>query len=268
MLLLLCVAARRGYPGCAVRILFPLPAREFDPTESSIPWRTLLDAGHEVGFATPDGQPAAADPRILSGRGFALWRTFLRARPHARATYDEMAASEPYLHPLRYDQIDPDSFDGVVLTGGHAPGMKPYLESEILHKLVATYMLEDKPVAAICHGVLIPARARDPNTGRSVLYGRKTTALTQALELSAFAMTGMWLGRYYRTYAPTVEDEVRSVLASPDDFQSGEFLLGRESPEKRDYGFVVRDRNYLSARYYVDAYKFADAIVQLLAERG
>jgi protease I len=267
MLLLLCAGARRRYPGCALRILFPLPAREFDPTESSIPWRALVDAGHEICFATPDGQPAAADPRILTGQGFAMWRSFLRARPHARTTYDEMAASEPYLHPLRYDQLEPDAFDGVVLTGGHAPGMKPYLESEHLQSLVAKFMLEDKPVAAICHGVLIPARARDPNTGRSVLYGRKTTALTRVQELSAFAMTGAWLGRYYRTYGPTVEEEVRGVLESPDDFQTGEFVLGREAPDKRDYGFVVRDRNYLSARYYVDAYKFADALVQMLGER-
>jgi protease I len=247
--------------------LFPLPARDFDPTESSVPWRALIDAGHEVAFATPDGQPAAADPRILSGRGFAMWRPFLRARPHARTTYAEMASSEPYLHPLRYEQIDPDAFDAVVLTGGHAPGMKPYLESSKLQALVAKYMGEDKPVAVICHGVLIAARAHDPKTGRSVLYGRKTTGLTKAQELSAFAMTGMWLGRYYRTYEPTVEDEVRSVLASPDDSLTGDFALGRESPDKPEYGFVVRDGNYLSARYYVDAYKFGDELVRLLAER-
>lgn len=250
-----------------MRILFPLPDRDFDPTESSIPWRALIDAGHEVVFATPDGQVAAADSRILSGRGFALWRVFLRARPHARQTYAQMAASEAFLHPLRYDQLEPAAFDGVVLTGGHAPGMKPYLESTHIQTLVADYMLADKPVAAICHGVLIPARAHDPKTGRSVLYGRKTTALVRAQELSAFAMTAMWLGRYYRTYAPTVEDEVRAALASRDDFQSGTFLLGREAPDKREYGFVVRDRNYLSARYYVDAYKFADALVEMLAER-
>ncbi len=246
--------------------MFPLPARDFDPTESSIPWRALVDAGHEVGFATPDGKPAAADPRILSGRGFFIWRPFLRARPHARKTYGEMAASEPFQHPLRYDQIDGDEFDGVVLTGGHAPCMKEYLESPELQRLVASYMLADKPVAAICHGVLIAARAHDPETGRSVLYGRKTTALTKAQELSAFAMTSLWLGRYYRTYQPTVEDEVRSVLESPDDFLTGDFVLGREGPDKRDYGFVVRDDNYLSARYYVDAYKFADALVQMLGE--
>lgn len=249
-----------------MRILFPLPAREFDPTESSIPWRALVDAGHEPCFATPSGEVAEADPRILTGDGFGPWRRFLQARPHAREVYAQMQASDAYQSPQPYATLEPDAFDGVLLTGGHAPGMKPYLESEHVQTLVANYMVADKPVAAICHGVLIPARARAPNTGRSVLWGRKTTALTRAQELSAYNMTRLWLGTYYRTYEATVQDEVTAALASPDDFEAGPFLMGREGPEQRDYGFVVRDRNYLSARYYTDAYKFADAFVELLAE--
>jgi protease I len=247
-------------------VLFPLPARGFDPTEAAIPWRAVIDAGHEVVFATPEGQVAAADPRILSGRGFGPWRPFLRARPHAREVYEQMAASPAFRSPLRYDELDAAAYDAVLLTGGHEPQMKPYLESERLQELVAETMLAGKPVAAICHGVLIPARARNPETGRSLLHGRKTTTLLEAQENSAYLMTGLWLGSYYRTYAPTVEAEVREALASPEDFIPGPFLLGRESPDKRDYGFTVRDGNYLSARYYTDAYKFADDFVELLAD--
>lgn len=249
-----------------VRILFPLPARDFDPTESSLPWHALVEAGHEVVFATPHGEPAAADPRIVSGRGFALWRQFLRAVTHARDVYAQMADSEAFQHPLSYDQLDPDAFDGVVLTGGHAPNMKPYLESEQIQALVAKHMLDDKPVGALCHGVLIVARAQDPKTGRSVLHGRKTTALTSTQERMAWAMTGLWLGSYYRTYALTVQEEVTQALASPADFETGPFLLRREGPKRRGYGFAVRDRNYLSARYYTDAYKFADEFVAMLSE--
>jgi protease I len=119
-----------------VRILFPLPSRDFDPTESSAPWKTLVDAGHELVFATPDGRPAAADPRILSGRGFGPFRPWLRSRPHARALYGVMEASEAFRHPLPYTELDPDDFDGVVLTGGHAPDMKVYLESGHVQRLV------------------------------------------------------------------------------------------------------------------------------------
>ncbi|PRQ07853.1 type 1 glutamine amidotransferase domain-containing protein [Enhygromyxa salina] len=251
-----------------MRILFPLPSRDFDPTESSVPWRALVDAGHEVVFATPDGQPAAADPRIVTGRGFALWRPFLRAVPHARTVYTQMATGDAFQHPLTYDQLDPDAFDGVVLTGGHAPNMKPYLESSQVQALVAQHMIEDKPVGALCHGVLVVARARDPETGRSVLHGRKTTALTSIQERMAWAMTGLWLGSYYRTYTQTVQAEVTQALASADDFETGPFLVRREGPERRDYGFTLRDRNYLSARYYTDAYKFADDFVALVAEHA
>lgn len=247
-----------------VRISFPLPSRDFDPTESSIPWRALVDAGHEVVFATPDGRPAQADTRILSGRGFAIWRQFLRAGVHARDVYAEMEASEAFQHPLTYEQLDAEQFDGAILTGGHAPGMKPYLESEIVQSFVSKLMLASKPVGAICHGVLVAARARDPGTGRSILYGRKTTALTRAQELSAWAMTGLWLRSYYRTYDDTVQGEVTKALASPSDFIAGPFSVRREGPRKPKIGFTVRDGNYLSARFYVDAYKFADEFVAML----
>ena len=79
-------------------------------------------------------------------------------------------------------------------------------------------------------------------------------------------MTGLWLGAYYRTYPVTVQDEVVAALARPEDFSAGPLLFGREGPERRDYGFTVRDRNYLSGRYYIDAYRFADDFVTLVSE--
>ena len=249
-----------------MRISFPLPSQDFDPTESAIPWRALVDAGHEVVFATPEGQPAKADHRVLSGKGFAIWRHFLRAKPHARDVYAEMAASEAFKHPIAYAQLDPERFDGAILTGGHAPSMKSLLESERVQAFVATLMLAGKPVGAICHGVLVAARARDPKTGRSVLHGRKTTALTRVQELTAWAMTGLWLRSYYRTYPQTVQEEVTEALASPEDFLTGPsaFSVAREGPGKLAFGFTVRDRNYLSARYYGDAYRFATEYVGML----
>src|SRR3546814_20281556 len=50
-------------------IFFPLPSRDFDPTEVGVTWRVLTAAGHGVSVATPDGQAAAADPIMITGRG-------------------------------------------------------------------------------------------------------------------------------------------------------------------------------------------------------
>ena len=56
-----------------VRVLMPLPARDFDPSEAAVSWRVLVDAGHSVHFATPDGRPAAADGIMLTGQGLDPW---------------------------------------------------------------------------------------------------------------------------------------------------------------------------------------------------
>jgi len=54
-----------------------------------------------------------------------------------------------------------------------------------------------------------------------------------------------------------VEDEVRAVLAGPEDFVAGPPGLRRDSPSRADLGFTVRDASYLSARWPGDAHRFA-----------
>lgn len=248
-------------------ILIPLPSRDFDPTEAAVPWQILRAAGHRIAFATPDGLPAEADPRMLLGTGLGFLAPMLRADANARRAYADMAASAEFRQPLRYDDIVDDAVDAVLLPGGHAPGMRPYLESERLQALVADSIRRQRPLAAICHGVLLAARSRDAS-GRSVLHGRRTTALTAQMELSAWNLTRLWLGDYYRTYALTVEAEVTALLAQPSDFLRGPQSLLRDKPDKLSRGFVVRDGHYLSARWPGDAHRLGHAFATLLAEHS
>ena len=46
------LARRRMGDDGRVRVLIPLPDRDFDVTEVAVPWRVLCDAGHQVVFAT------------------------------------------------------------------------------------------------------------------------------------------------------------------------------------------------------------------------
>ena len=115
--------------------------------------------------------------------------------------------------------------------GGHrARGMRPYLESPEVQQMAIDAFRAEKPVGAICHGVLVAARAVDPVTERSVLYGRRTTALTWALERQGMGHRPLHavLGPdYYRTYVEepgqrwgylSVQQEVTRALADPADF--------------------------------------------------
>lgn len=244
-------------------ILIPIPTSDFDPTETAVPWRVLQAWGHEMVFATPNGLPGTADARMLTGQGLGPLAGLLKADANGVLAYQEMAQSPAFKQPIAYGDIATAQFDALILPGGHAPGMKVYLESTMLQARVAEFFEQRKPVGAICHGTVLAARSRRAD-GKSVLYGRKTTALLKQMEMSAWLLTFAWLGNYYRTYPQSVEDEVRSVLENERDFQRGPMGLLRDTPKQLERGFTVQDGKYLSARWPGDAHRFATDFVQML----
>jgi putative intracellular protease/amidase len=284
-------------------VLIAIPSHDFDPTEVAVSWRVLSDDGVRVRFATPDGQPGRGDALMLSGEGLDPWGFIpglrrlkllglaLRADARARAAYAQMLASEAFAHPLKHVDVDVHDFDGLVLPGGHrAAGMRAYLESPVLQRLVGLFFDRKLPVGAICHGVVLAARSMSHATARSVLHGRKTTALTWKLERTAWSLTRyfgrFWDPHYYRTYLEaagepaayrSVEAEVKRALASPADFldvpadaphhwRQASGLFRDRSDDTRS-AFVVQDGNYVSARWPGDAHLFAQTFAGLVTRR-
>ena len=154
--------------------------------------------------------------------------------------------------------------------------------SETMHRLVVDAFNRKLKVAAICHGVLLAARSVDPATGRSVLYGRRTTALTWALERTAWRLTKLtrfWDRDYYRTYREepgqpsgymSVQSEVTRALEDPSDFRDVEkdsphyrtktSGMARDTATDSRPAFVVDDGDYLSARWPGDTHTFAKVL--------
>ena len=244
------------------RVLVPLPDRDFDVTAVAVPWRLLVDAGHDVVFATETGATPAADQRLLDGVVFGR----LGAATEAKRLYADMIATEAFRHPLAWDQLEMSDFDGLLLPGGHAPGMRQYLGNGALHAKVAQFWDLDRPVGAICHGVLVLARAQTAD-GRSVLRGSRTTCLPKYMERSAYWSTAWKLGRYYRTYPAYVEDEVRAALADPDrQFARGPVQLStRGTASDHSHAYVAEDGRYVSARWPGDAYLFAERFIRAIS---
>lgn len=284
-------------------VLVPIPDRDFDPTEVAVSWRVLTRSGHRVIFATESGTPGVADEIMVTGRGLDVWSALpllsaiplvgltLRANKDGRNAYRDMVHSNEFQHPVSWAEAGLDGVDALLLPGGHrARGMRSYIDSGILHRLVVEAFARGLVVGAICHGVLLAARSVDPKTGRSVLYGRKTTALTWAMEGSAWRLTRFtrfWDRNYYRTYTEepgqpdgymSVQSEVTRALEDPSDFRdvapgsphrwrksSG---MVRDTPADSRPAFVVDDGGYVSARWPGDTHTFASLLSQKLKAAG
>ncbi|HML06499.1 MAG TPA: type 1 glutamine amidotransferase domain-containing protein [Xanthobacteraceae bacterium] len=285
------------------KVLIPLPSRDFDPTEVAVSWSVLKRLGHTVAFATPDGKAGQADDMMITGQGLDFWGflpglkrltlvgRLMRANAEARRDYAAMQQDAAFKTPLSWRQAHREDFDGLLLPGGHrARGMREYLESEVLQKLVAEFFAAGLPVAAICHGVLLAARSRTPDGSHSVLFGRRTTALTWALERAGWQVGRIlrfWDPNYYRTYVDgpgqplgymSVQQEVTRALARPQDFldvpadapdyrrKTGGLI--RDTFDDDRAAFVVCDGNYVSARWPGDAHSFARLFAAVLSERA
>jgi putative intracellular protease/amidase len=247
--------SKRGTLYAMTTVLMPLPCEEFDPTEAAIPWKRLREANIDVVFATPDGRKASCDPLSLTGVVFGQ----IGARPDALACYRELEEDAAFRSPIRYDDIKASEFDAVHLSGGHAPGMKPYLESKILQQQLVDFFALDRVVSAVCHGQVLLARSIDPSTQKSVLHGRRATALTKRLERAGFWLTVWTLGRHFRTYPEYVQDEVSRALGDASHFETG------PQPPTYANGFTVTDGNLITARWPGDAEELGQRLVAALA---
>lgn len=246
------------------KILIPLPLVGFDPTEVAVPWKILSGLGHEVMFTSPDGSIPTADPIMVTGQGLGPLKFFLRADANGRAAYQELIASNAFNAPVTYEQAAAGAYDALMLPGGHDKTVKPYLESKIIQQIAAQYIEDNRPVGAICHGVLVLARAKRKD-GSPVLHGRKVTSLVNRLENTGYQLTRLWMGDYYRTYPEiTTENEVRRSLASDADFDGGPGGIKRDSLDKLHIGFTVRDGNLLTARWPGDVHRWSVEMDEIL----
>jgi len=250
-----------------INILIPLPSYGFDPSEAAIPWKILSQNSIKITFATPNGKPAQGDVIMLTGKGLGIFKPILKAGKDAVEAYGLMHQSKEFLHPINYDEINSADFDGIFLPGGHDKGVKEYLESKILQNVIPDFFRDNKKIGAVCHGPLLLARSKNKQTNKSVIYDYKTTGLLKTQELLAYYLTKLWLNDYYLTYPGlTVEDEIKSVLISPDNFLHGNIPLFRDTETNSKPAFVVKDRNYVSARWPGDIYTLGNEFLKLIKQ--
>ncbi|WP_223165593.1 type 1 glutamine amidotransferase domain-containing protein [Lentzea indica] len=250
-----------------MRVLIPLPDHDFDVTEVAGSWRLLTDAGHEVVFtAEHGGHPSQADHLLLGGVLFGQ----LGAEPGPKGFYEQLTEAAEYREPTAWAAVEPAECDGLVLPGGHAPGMRQYLVPSCCRERLPssghwTGRWARSATACWCWRV---RRIRAPAAGCSPDAARRACRSTWSARRTSSPRGGV-----AGTTAPILTYVQEEVVAAGAVFERGPAELSRRGPVELSRrgtaaddtsAFVVRDGNYVSARWPGDAYLFARTFASLL----
>ncbi|MFB9243513.1 type 1 glutamine amidotransferase domain-containing protein [Massilia antarctica] len=120
--------------------------------ELAQPLKLLLDAGHEVTFATPAGKAPTIDASSLDPMYFQGEVATLK-QYQALVDKLEMTSRErsPVISLARVEQIGYAHYDALYIPGGHAP-MQDLIRSAELGRLLTHFHQGGKPTALVCHG--------------------------------------------------------------------------------------------------------------------
>lgn len=116
------------------------------------PVKMLLDAGHQVAFATPEGRAPAVDK---VSEDVQYFHGGAAAYAEHRALLDKLALTSPARSPVvsldRIEQQGYGAYDAVYVPGGHAP-MQDLIRDPRVGRLLSAFHAAGKTTALTCHG--------------------------------------------------------------------------------------------------------------------
>ncbi|MCI4591228.1 type 1 glutamine amidotransferase domain-containing protein [Sphingobium sp. BYY-5] len=167
------------------------------------PVQALLDAGHDITFATPKGTAPTVDKTSIDKMYFGGDETAMKTSEAQLAKLGLLSREKsPVVSLARIEQIGYDHFDAIYVPGGHAP-MQDLLVSPELGRLLTHFHETGKTTALTCHGP-IALLSTLPNA----------PGFTKQLEISGTAQPdGKWIYAGYRlTVLSNREEELAKAL--------------------------------------------------------
>jgi putative intracellular protease/amidase len=224
------------------------------------PVKMLLDAGHDVTFATPSGKAPTVDKTSIDKMYFNNDEAMLETYKHL---LDQLKLTEPQQSPVisltRVEQIGYAHFDAVYIPGGHAP-MQDLLHSRALGRLLANFHDQGKTTALVCHGPIallstLPdaqnftrqlQAAKPVNAGVDWIYaGYKMTVISNKEEEAA---KGLLNGGEMKFYPQTALEKAGGSYSSnttnwtPNVVVDRELITGQNPASATEVGKVLLGR--------------------------
>ncbi|MBV4521173.1 type 1 glutamine amidotransferase domain-containing protein [Pseudomonas sp. SWRI74] len=228
------------------------------------PVKMLLEAGHSVTFATPEGKAPTLDEssnnKMYFNNDVDALREHKTLLENLKITSRE---ASPVISLARVEQIGYERFDAVYIPGGHAP-MQDLLHSTALGKLLNNFHDNDKTTALVCHGpIALLSTLADP------------VAFTRQLETERKTSINGWTYAGYKfTVFSNQEEELAKGLLNGGAMkfypqtaleQAGGLFSSNTSPWT---SHVVIDRELITGQNPSSAVDVGKAIVERLKSRS
>ena len=142
--------------------------------EIAAPYYLFSEAGVRMTLASPLGGQVPLDPKSES---------IMMATSKTKKFLNDPEAMQILDSSIRLDQVDALDYDGVYIPGGHGP-LWDLSDNKLLKKILEGFLQDQKPVAAVCHGVVALLNLEDEN-GAPLLKGKQVTGFSNSEESSA-----------------------------------------------------------------------------------
>jgi putative intracellular protease/amidase len=139
--------------------------------ELATPYQLLTAAGFDILFGTPEGKPSPLDPASLEDPWLLPAGHWLLNQKNATAQFES---------PLDIAEVEPSRIDAIYSVGGTGT-LWDFLNCRPLGALVEDLNKQEKPIAAICHGVVGLMTATNPD-GEPFVAGKLLTCFSNEEE--------------------------------------------------------------------------------------
>ena len=135
--------------------------------ELAAPYFRFRDAGADITLASPKGGQPPLDPN--SQVPDALTEATKRFE-------GDEEAQKAFANTVTLDGLKANDYDALFYPGGHGPLWDLAIDAKSI-ALIETFVAQDKPVAAVCHGpaAFVNAKTKD---GKPLVAGKKVTGFT------------------------------------------------------------------------------------------
>jgi putative intracellular protease/amidase len=248
------------------------------------PLETFDKAGYEVTFATPKGKrpvalPPSMDPNYIDpplGRSVTSQEVADKVkaidsspRLDNPVNISEIMPEMPYFSSSSlirdlesyYKAIDKaekeflSQFDALAIVGGSGP-IVDLANNQRVHDIILSFLRQDKPIGAECYGVACLAFARELETRKSIIWGKRVTG--HCKEYDYHDGTGFMGTDFNMGPPPYPLEYILRDATGPDGAYIGNF--GKETSVIVDYPFIT-------GRSTPDSYLTGEKMVEAL-EKG